>query len=259
VEFTNLRVEQGGDAVFETALVAGPREMNTFRGRWQVADGVIRQTDPNATARAHFGDFHWRDYTLALRARKVSGRGGFGVVFRNSDGGSYLQWSLGGGDNLERRVEAHLATHSEEDTTVERKSGSIQANRWYDVRVELAGSHVRCYLDGKLIHDLELPPPNLPRLYATASRDEQSGEVILKVVNPTAEEATVDLQLDGVAAVEARARAVVLRGRPEDENSLEHPDRVAPVEEELHVPQPRFSHTFAPYSLSVVRIDVNED
>ena len=46
--------------------------------------------------------------------------------------------------------------------------GSIETGRWYDIRIELTGKNIKCYLDGKLIHDVT--PPALKSLYASASR-----------------------------------------------------------------------------------------
>ena len=230
-EFADLRVTRDGETVFEGASLADTAEMTLFRGNWQTSDGVIRQTNERDTARAHFGDLAWQDYTLSLKARKLAGDEGFGVIVRNSDGGSFLQWNLGSDNNKQHRLEAHLASHSVDDTTVDRADGSLEPNRWYDLKVELSGSRVRCYLDGSLVHDVDIPSPNLPRLFAVAGRDDDSGQVILKIVNPTDEPANVAIDLAGVDEVSPSAQAIVLAGSPEDENSLEHPDKIAPRQE----------------------------
>ena len=62
--------------------------------------------------------------------------------------------------------------------------GRIETGRWYDIRIELSGDAIRCYLDGKLIHDVVAA--RAKPLYAVASRVDASGEVILKVVNVSA-------------------------------------------------------------------------
>jgi alpha-L-arabinofuranosidase len=258
-EFRDIRVTRNGESLMADDLPGDSNDMSTFQGRWEEDDGRVRQSDRSATARAQFGDFAWKDYTLSARARKLGGRGGLGLIFRNSPGGSYLQWNLSGAENGEHVLEAHVANHSVDDTRIDRKPGSIEANRWYDLKVELNGSRVRCYLDGKLVHDMEVAPANLPRLYATASREDGSGEVIIKVVNPTDETTEVDLTLDGVATVESSAQAIVLDGNPEDENSLDQPDKVAPERQELEVTQPRFRHAFPANSLTVLRLDVKEN
>ncbi len=205
-----------------------------------------------------FGDYAWKDCTLTLKARKLAGRGGFGVIVRNSTGGSYLQWNVGSGNNGQHTFEARLASHSEDETAIERKPGSIEADQWYDLKVEIRDSKVACYLNGELVHDLDIPPPNLPRLFAAASHDTSSGQVILKVVNPTGNAAEVDLNLDGVAGVGA-ATAIVLQGDPDDENSIAQPRKVAPTTRTMDVTQSRFRHSFPRYSLSVLRFNVKDN
>ena len=37
--------------------------------------------------------------------------------------------------------------------------GRIETDRWYDIKIELAGNRIRCYLDGELIHDATATPP----------------------------------------------------------------------------------------------------
>jgi alpha-L-arabinofuranosidase len=257
-EFSDLLVTRDGETLLDETTLAAPENMTLFRGNWQARDGVVRQTDQRDAARAHFGDPHWQDYTLSLKARKLAGRDGLGVIVRNSDGGSFLQWNLGGKGNKQHHLDAHLASHSEDDTTVARADGSLETNRWYDVKFELSGSRVRCYLDGQLVHDVEIPPPNVPRLFATASRDDSSGQIILKVVNPTDESTEVDLSLGGVAALKSPAHAIVLQGNPEDVNSLDEPDKIVPVEQTVEVSQPEFRHAFAANSLTVLKFDVQD-
>jgi alpha-L-arabinofuranosidase len=136
--------------------------------------------------------------------------------------------------------------------------GSIETDRWYDVKLELSGSRVRCYLDGAVVHDADIPPPNVSRLFATASRENASGQVILKVVNPTGEATEVDLDLAGIASLNSSVNAIILQGNPEDENSADRTDKVAPATRTLNVAQPRFRHAFGPNSLTVMRFEVKD-
>lgn len=255
-EFKELRVTRNGETLYDSASPLGEKGTTTFRGRWEARDGVVRQSDLNATGRIQFGDPAWRDYTLSMKARKTAGGGGLSVIVRNSRGGSYIQWNLGGPQNNNFTVQANIATHSEDKTTVSRVKGTIEPNRWYDVRVELEGDHLRCYLDGKLVHDLEIPPPALPRLYAAASRDDHSGEVILKVVNAADEDAEIDVVLRGVSKVESPADVIVLHGKPDDENTLANPDRIVPMSHKIEAGAPQFRQKLRPYSLTIMRLNV---
>ncbi len=257
-EFRDVRVTVGEQTLDAATAFNEKGSWTIFRGNWEFKDGVIRQSDRRATARAHFGDFAWKDCSLSLKARKISGGGGFGVIVRNTPGGSYLEWNLGAGSDVPHLFRAHLASHSVDDTTIERKSGSIVPSQWYDLKIELNGSKVRCYLDGELVHDLDIPPPSLPRVFAVASQDTSSGQVILRVVNPTSENTEIDLNLTGVDGLQT-ATAVVLQGSPEDENSISEPRKAAPTTTTFDVSQPRFKHSFPPYSLSVLRFNVNDN
>lgn len=251
-EFKDICVEHDGLELFSGAELSNS-DISTFRGRWNVRGGVIRQENSGDAARALFGNFAWGDCTVSLKARKLAVAGGFAVIFRNSDGGSFLQWTLGGRDN-QHRLEANVALHSEDQHVVQHVHGQIDPERWYTLQVELRGESIRCHLDGKLVLEASVPGPNLPQLYATASRDEESQQLIVKVVNPTSEPAEADVLLEGVDAIASTAELIVLSGDPEDENSLTEPNRVVPKSQPLEIQGGNFQHTFPPHSLSVLRI-----
>ena len=255
-EFSDIRIERDGVPLFAGSSLADLSECDRFRGRWEARDGAILQNDADATSRIQFGDPAWQDYTLTLRARKLAGREGFGVIVRNSSGGSYLQWNLGGWGNAKHGIQANLASHSVDDTTVAQVPGSIETNRWYEVKVQLVGSRVRCYLDGELVHDVDIPPLPLPRLFAVASHDQDTDEVILKVVNPTDAAANVDVNLTGVSNLKPQALLVRLQGAPDDENSVDQPRRIAPVSDSIELASPQFRHEFPANSLTVLRLGV---
>jgi alpha-L-arabinofuranosidase len=254
-EFKDLQVIRNGQTLFTGSSLSPDAEMTTFGGNWSVRDGVIRQSDARAAGRAVFGDSSWTDYTLSLKARRVAGRRGLGIIFRNSEGGSFLEWTLGGSGNRQHGIEANLATHSEDQNVVEQVPGSIESDRWYDVRIKLAGTQVRCYLDGNLIHDIDVAPPELPKLFATASRDNSAHEVILKVINPTADATEVDLALTGVGRIGPEAHEIVLHGDPEAVNSLAEPTKIAPASKTIMVSGTKLRHTFLPHSLTILRFD----
>jgi alpha-N-arabinofuranosidase len=254
-EFKDVRVTRDGETLYDGESLADPAKLTRFRGNWQAEQGVLRQANDRDAARIHFGDPKWQDYTLTLKARKLAGREGLGVIVRNSDGGSYLQWNLGSGGNKQHWLEAHLATHSTDDTTVDRKDGSLEIGRWYDVKVELQGNQVRCYLDGELVQEAEISPPNISRLFATASRDDATGQVILKVVNPTDDATSVSVDLGGFNLGSDTARAIVLSGKPDDVNSIAEPGKVVPQEKSMAITGSHYEATFEPHSLTILRFD----
>src|SRR5690606_18178805 len=72
-----------------------------------------------------------------------------------------------------------------------------------------------------------------PRLYASAAWDKSARELIVKIVNATAEPQSVSLAIAGTSGPISGGRAVVLAAAPDAENTLDQPAAVVPVEEPL--------------------------
>jgi alpha-N-arabinofuranosidase len=90
--------------------------------------------------------------------------------------------------------------------------------------------------------------------FATASRQDSTGDIILKVVNMQSTPQTVNFDLQGAATVTAKAVGDVLTGDPMDVNSIASPKKVAPQETAITDAAPKFSHEFPAYSVSVIRL-----
>src|SRR5437870_1806342 len=96
--------------------------------------------------------------------------------------------------------------------------GRIETGGWYDIRIELNGPRIRCYLDRQLIHEVEDRPA--PTFAAVAGRSAKTGEIILKAVNGSEAPVAADLRLEGVGHLRSTGEAIVLTsGSVEDENS----------------------------------------
>lgn len=94
-------------------------------------------------------------------------------------------------------------------------------------------------------------------LFASATRDNATGEVILKVVNTAKAGALAGIKLDTTRAVADRASAIVLTGKSgAEENTFEQPNNVAPVETKIQNVSGSFQHTFPANSITVMRLKV---
>ncbi len=93
---------------------------------------------------------------------------------------------------------------------------------------------------------------NLP--HASAARDEHAGDIILKIVNPGDAAQDVRLNLAGTQNVSPEATEFVLSGSPNEENSMDQPDRIAPIESKIDNVASNFSCNFPPHSFTVLRI-----
>ena len=101
------------------------------------------------------------------------------------------------------------------------------------------------------------PAPAEQRLYSTATRDDKAHEIILKVVNSGNTAADANINLAGVSGVKPEGECIVLAGTgPDDVNSFSEPTKISPVESKLNGAAARFTHSFPPYSLTVLRIGI---
>jgi alpha-L-arabinofuranosidase len=251
-EYKDVRVTQGGRVLFAWDAAAGTNGWKIFSGDWQAKAGTLQQNAGGSDRRALAGDPAWRDYTVSLKARKLGGAEGFLILFHVQDDNNWLWWNLGGWGNTRHAIEQ--CVDGGKGPLGQSVAGSIETGRWYDIRIELNGPNVRCYLDGQCIHDTR-DSRALKPLHAVASRDQRTGEIILKTVNVAPVAYDTDIRLNGVKQVEASGTATVLTSaNPADENTLEQPHKVAPATQVIHNAAANFRYTFPANSVTVLRI-----
>src|SRR5581483_5370392 len=151
-------------------------------GKWEVRDGAIAQTNESRDTRFTAGDVNWQDYTVEAKARKLGGREGFLVLFHVRDKNNFLWFNVGGWGNTRCGVEQ--CTDGEKANAGSSTPMQIETGRWYDLRVEVQGRQIKCYVDDKLVSEAtDTPPKPTESVYAAASRVDSTGEIILKIVN----------------------------------------------------------------------------
>ena len=99
-------------------------------------------------------------------------------------------------------------------------------------------------------------PDGQPRLYASAGLGAGGRELILKVVNATAEPRKVSLELTGLTRAVSGGRAIVLQAPLEAENTLDAPDTVVPAEEPVGAFPARSEREFPAHSVTILRLEV---
>jgi len=244
-EFKDLRVEKDGKVLYESDFTKGTEGWRTESGRWSVTNSVYQQSG-RGNGLAYVGDDTWSDYTLTVRARKLGGLEGFLVVFGRKGGDKYW-WNLGGWGNTQHAIELN------QSIVGSGVPGTIETNRWYDLKVELRGQQIRAYLDGKLIH--EATSIGVPPLHAIAGRDEATGDLVVKVINAKSEAVTTTLNIKGAGSLGSEAEVTVLTSdRPSDNNSLDNPARVTPVTSKLAITSSQLTREFPPYSFTLLRV-----
>lgn len=96
---------------------------------------------------------------------------------------------------------------------------------------------------------------DISSLYASAVKDEKQGEVIIKLVNPTAEPENVAIRLTGAQTVKSGATAILLASEKlTDENSFDAPTRISPRSMRIEIKSPDLSQTVPAHALMVLRV-----
>jgi alpha-L-arabinofuranosidase len=127
-----------------------------IQDKWQVKDGVISQLSPrNEGSMAVCNtQFTSSKYTVTARVRKDSGNEGCLVVFNFKDSQNFCWLNLGGWGNSQHAIEYCLDGAK---TTLDACPGKVETGRWYDVKIEVDGSEIKCYLDNQLILKGKIP------------------------------------------------------------------------------------------------------
>ncbi len=252
-EFKDIRVEQNGSILFDSKKTPGItpwRKVNS--GKWNSVNGTLRQTnDKPATFPIAIGNAKWgTEYVLALKARKTGGNGGVLIGFQLRVDGDNRGLSFGGNKNTRIALEGMGGDHA--------IPGSMENDRWYDIRIELKGALVTCFLDGKQVLKQTQRLINPKPLFAVASRTKDGRELILKVVNTSSKPITTAIDIKGAKDVKPVGKGWLLAaGSDADENTFERPMNVAPVEIPVDNVTSRFERTFPAHSVTVLRLGMN--
>ncbi len=95
-------------------------------------------------------------------------------------------------------------------------------------------------------------------IYASATIDKNTNELIVKLVNVSAKIQTKEIQVAGVKKLHADAKLIVLKtGALDDVNSFNQPGKIAPTEDILKLKGKKISLPLAPYSVTVVKVKMS--
>jgi alpha-N-arabinofuranosidase len=254
-EFADVVVAHGNAVLYRSNFGAGAADWKLRGPGWQAADGELKHMALTGQSRAIVGSGDWTDYTFSFKVRKLHPGPGILAVFHYQDPENFCCWRLGTrGDwaQLEQDVDGVAQPIG---PAVPLK---LEIGKWYSLRIGASAPHIRCFVGDKLmVEALEPPQPPVPRICVAASRFEQGGAIIVKVVNiqPTDQRMRIDLPGLGSAAIDS-AKVQTLAGLPQDVNSIKEPRKLVPKEQIIDVGGSGLVHDFPGTSVSVVRLDI---
>lgn len=247
-EFRNIRLTAGG-STREVSI----QELQGRRGTWKADAGVLAQSSSeNCTMSALPGE-GYEEYTIELQARKTGGAEGFFVFFGlNEASRKGYVFNIGGWGNSGTAAQTvdGFSTGNIISPTV---PVTIETGRWYDLKIEIRKDAATLYVDGKEM--CVAHAPSFAKQFFAAGYDEQAGETVIKVVNADTVPYKTRLVLDGAAKVNASGKVITLKAdKATDENTLDEPEKIVPVEKAYSKFARKFSYTFEPLSVTVLRV-----
>jgi alpha-L-arabinofuranosidase len=237
----------GTNASFETT-----GEVDYIYGDWQREGNTVSQRSrKEATICLQKTVIDSDHYTVKFRARKDRGAEGFLIIFNYVDAHNYCWLNFGGWGNTTHAIEQINSGGKLQNGMTQ---GRVETGRWYDITLNVEGDKVKAWLDDELVFDTELRHDTTKGVYTSATIDEPSGELIVKVVNTGDERTTAALNLANFTARSARLIRLAANDGM-DENTLLQPTNIHPTEQVL-TPESdnRVLVEIPAYSLNIIRV-----
>ena len=251
-EYKDLQIIQNGKVVYQSDFINRLDEWKPVRGTWKVKDSAFAQTGNGAQRFAWLKDKTFDTYTLKVKARKTSNAtNAFIIPFAVKDDNTMLRAHIGSYVNANVVFESVTGGMNVADLTNQRRlPAPIETGRWYDITLEVGHDKIDCYLDGKLL--LSYSEPN--KFFSIAGRDNKNGDIIVKVVNASAQPYKTALQINGAQPGNSAELITLSAESLEAENSLDEPKKYVPQSKTLTGISSNYEMEFKPYSISILRL-----
>lgn len=149
VEYKDIVVTRGGKELYRSDFAKGATNgWQIHSGEWSVQDGGYRQDDMSAPGISTTGGSDWSDYTVELKARKISGDEGFLIFFNWRDNDNFNCFDIGGWQNSQSAIQQNVNGRIAITASASQR---VESNVWYDVRVVATGSRIDCYVNSNLV------------------------------------------------------------------------------------------------------------
>ncbi|MCX6343751.1 MAG: carbohydrate binding domain-containing protein [Armatimonadetes bacterium] len=258
-EYADVLVTNGATTLYQSNFAGGTSGWTVDGGTWGVVSGNLQQTSTAADCRDVYYAPSWTDYTLTLRARKISGDEGFLIMFRVKDHNNFYWWNIGGWGNARTTVERCVSGGKADACSS--TSDIVTTGVWYNIKIVAQGSHIQCYLklesesNYRLIHDFT-DNATYPGFDAVTTHEDATGDILVKIVNRTSNILTnTPISITSTGWPKAKATVTTLASASDaDENTIANPTKVSPVSSQLTGLSLPFNYTLQPYSLTIFRL-----
>lgn len=198
------------------------------------------------------GETDWSNYTLSLKAQRISGPKGFNLYFGKRDANNQLFWDFGGWQNQDSAL---CSSVNGRTSCLTQSIFNVESDKQYELTLEVSGRRIRAYIDNMLINDTEDKLPVIEPLYYSASYERSTGDVIVKVINVQENSVSAEIALADLQQTSLTVEVYEMSGHAlDDENTFASPKRVLPKQKELSTQGCNFQYDFPKHSITVFRV-----
>ncbi len=202
---------------------------------------------------AYTGLDDWTDYTFTVDATKINGNEGFIIPFAVKDRDNCWFWNIGGWDNTVSCLQSIENGIKSNQIIGTDKPFAAEEGKTYQLKVEVSGTKVKCYIDNELYVDYDTGSKSEAEAYQVVSTDE-TGDVIIKIVNVTESSKTVAVNVEN-ANVASNAKVSQIAGDSlANDNILGQPEDCKNEEFTVSGVGESFNYTVPAYSVTCIRL-----
>lgn len=223
----------------DTELRMSDVTLTTKDGVTHPADALVKGRQPIMLGE-HDGDFR-----LEMTLERVKGWKGAVINFAMKDRHNRCFWTIGGWQNRDSALESRIDGRN---TCLTQSNFSLESDRPCRFTLEVKGRELTAAVDGKIINHVVDAPLRLRPVYLSASREEATGDIILKAVNVQNKRVAADIAFPCVQVEET-----VLHAYPNAKNSFDAPEKIAPVTK-AHKGGEKWQQVFPAHSVTVLRM-----
>ncbi|MBV4357555.1 hypothetical protein KTO63_10380 [Parasegetibacter sp. MAH-26] len=252
--YKDIEVIQNGKTIFKSDFINDLNNWQFVRGQWGVnsSDSSLQQTAEGAQQFEMLKNKSFETYTLQLKAKKLEGYNAFIIPFAVKDSNTFYRAHIGAWVNkvgvFEKVTNGYDVSNISSTVNL---PDSIQAGKWYDIRLEVGLDTVKCFLNDKLIMTYSEPV----KMFAIAGKDDKTGDAIIKVVNGYGDAVETDFDLTGFAGSISKITQTTLKASSlNDENSFAEKNKFVPVNYSIEMKAKPLHLSISPYSINVIRI-----
>jgi alpha-L-arabinofuranosidase len=218
----------------------------------ELSDSDEDRLGGTSTRTLDLGVTDWENYTLSLKARRISGCKGFMIYFGKSDENNQLFWDFGGWQNQDSAI---FSSVNGRTSCLTQSIFNVEPDMEYELRLEVSGRQIRAWINGVLFNDTEDKPVVIEPLYYSASYERSTGDVIVKVVNVQEESVPAEIVLADLKQTSMTVEVYEMSDHAlEDENTFASPELVLPKQKEFSTIGCRFHYDFPKHSITVFRV-----